>query len=155
MVNYNVFDQKIHAVQGFPENLFQNVLLSSHRLEKLIAQPPISAVTLTGSQSAGRAVAAAAGKLLKKTVLELGGSGPYIVLADADLEKTVETCVASRLLNSGQSCIVAHQLQAGNCFVNAFVKSDPRLPFGGVKQSGYGRELCRNYIERVICGSGF
>jgi succinate-semialdehyde dehydrogenase / glutarate-semialdehyde dehydrogenase len=265
---------------GFPQHLFQNFLISSRRVETLIEHPKISAVTLTGSKAAGRAVAANAGKVLKKTVLELGGSDPYIILADADLEKTVETCVASRLLNSGQSCIAAkrfvvvekaftrfvelfvdqmqskkmgdpldetteigpqaskalrddlhrqvtqsiakgarcllggelpegagafypptvlsrvargmpaydeetfgpvaaivsvkdereaiqvandttfglgaaiftsdadrgeriaaEELEAGNCFVNAFVKSDPRLPFGGVKQSGYGREL--------------
>ncbi len=91
----------------FPPNLFQNVLLAGERVDRLITQPFIRAVTLTGSQSAGRAVAAAAGKLLKKTVLELGGSDPYIILEDAELEKTVESCVASRLLNSGQSCIAA------------------------------------------------
>jgi succinate-semialdehyde dehydrogenase/glutarate-semialdehyde dehydrogenase len=281
--------EDIFKTAGFPENLFQNVLLSSKRMDRLIAQPLIRAVTLTGSQSAGRAVAAAAGKLLKKTVLELGGSDPYIILKDADLEKTVETCVASRLLNSGQSCIAAkrfvvvesvrkrfedmlvaqmeqkqmgnpleedteigpqaraelrddlhrqvtqsiergarcllggripsgngafypatvlssvqkgmpaydeetfgpvaaviavkdeaeairtandtafglgaavftsdvfrgeriaaNELEAGNCFVNAFVKSDPRLPFGGIKQSGYGRELSHYGIKEFV-----
>jgi succinate-semialdehyde dehydrogenase/glutarate-semialdehyde dehydrogenase len=92
---------------GFPENLFQSILIPSRRVTELIAHPLIRAVSLTGSKSAGRAVAAEAGKLIKKSVLELGGSDPYIILEDADLEKTVATCVESRLLNSGQSCIAA------------------------------------------------
>jgi succinate-semialdehyde dehydrogenase/glutarate-semialdehyde dehydrogenase len=274
---------------GFPENLFQNFLISGRQAKLLIEHPTIRAVTLTGSKAAGQAVAARAGKLLKKVVLELGGSDPYIVLEDADLDKTVETCVASRLLNSGQSCIAAkrfvvvedvhkqfeemfvdkmqsikmgdpldevveigpqarmdlredlhqqvvqsiekgarcllggevpegkgafypptvlgsvvkgmpayaeetfgpvaavitvkdetqaiqvandsafglgaaiftrdrdrgeriaaNEMEAGNCFVNAFVKSDPRLPFGGVKESGYGRELSHYGIKEFV-----
>ncbi|MGD2011498.1 MAG: NAD-dependent succinate-semialdehyde dehydrogenase [Desulfobacterales bacterium] len=273
----------------FPKDLFQNILLSSRSVDTLVAQPLVRAVTLTGSEGAGRAVAAGAGKLLKKTVLELGGSDPYIILEDADLEKTVASCVASRLLNSGQSCIAAkrfvvvesirkrfedmltaqmerekmgnpleedteigplarldlrdnlhrqvtqsiqngarcllggrippgngafypatvlsdvakgmpahdeetfgpvaaviaarneaeaigiandtafglgaavftedtdrgeriaaEKLEAGSCFVNAFVKSDPRLPFGGIKQSGYGRELSHYGIKEFV-----
>jgi len=281
--------EEIFTAAGFPPNLFQNVLLSSKRTNRLIEQPRIRAVTLTGSLSAGRSVAAQAGKLLKKTVLELGGSDPYIILEDADLARTVESCVASRLLNSGQSCIAAKRfvvveavrkrftdmlaaqmeqqkmgdplaedtaigpqarldlrdelqrqviqsiekgarcllggripegsgafypatvldnvqkgmpayeeetfgpvaaviavkneaaairtandtafglgaavftadadrgeriaadrLEAGNCFVNAFVRSDPRLPFGGIKQSGYGRELSHYGIKEFV-----
>ena len=76
-------------------------------MERLIDSSVIKAVTLTGSVSAGKAIAARAGARLKKTVLELGGSDPYVVLEDCDLEKTVETCVKSRLINSGQSCIAA------------------------------------------------
>jgi succinate-semialdehyde dehydrogenase/glutarate-semialdehyde dehydrogenase len=274
---------------GFPGNLFQNFLISSESVEGIIEHPIIRAVTLTGSKAAGRAVAAKAGKVLKISVLELGGSDPYIVLEDADLEKSAETCAASRLLNSGQSCIAAKrfvvvesvlrpfeeilvekmrskkmgdpldeaveigplaradlredlhrqvtqsiekgaicllggeipdapgtfypatvlsevargmpaydeetfgpvaaivpvenekqaievandsafglgaavftrdtkrgeriaadELEAGNCFVNAFVKSDPRLPFGGIKQSGYGRELSRHGLKEFV-----
>ncbi|MGD9299988.1 MAG: NAD-dependent succinate-semialdehyde dehydrogenase [Desulfobacterales bacterium] len=281
--------EDVFKTAGFPEDLFQSLLLASPRVDRLIAHPLIEAVTLTGSRSAGRAVAAAAGKLLKKTVLELGGSDPYIILEDADLAKTVEACVASRLLNSGQSCIAAKRfvvvesvrkrftdmlvtqmgqkkmgspleedteigpqarldlrdelhrqvthsiekggrcllggrlpegdgafypttvidsvhkglpvydeetfgpvaavigvkneaeairtandtafglgaavftadvdhgeriaadrLEAGNCFVNAFVRSDPRLPFGGIKQSGYGRELSHYGIKEFV-----
>lgn len=265
---------------GFPNGLFQSLILNSKRVGALIEHPAIQAVTLTGSVPAGRAIAAQAGQALKKTVLELGGSDPYVVLADAPLDATVETCVKARLINSGQSCIAAKrfivveavrrefedqfaarmqtataghpleesvqvgplarrdlreelhgqversvaqgaklllggripdtpgwfypptvltdvrpdmaaateetfgpvaailgvqdeaeairvanasvfglgaaifsadleraeriatgQLEAGCCFVNALVQSDPRLPFGGIKQSGYGREL--------------
>jgi succinate-semialdehyde dehydrogenase/glutarate-semialdehyde dehydrogenase len=265
---------------GVPLEVFHNLLLPSASVARVIRHPAVCAVTLTGSTPAGRAVAAAAGKALKKTVLELGGSDPYVVLADADLEAAAKACVTSRLINSGQSCIAAkrfiveqpvmgpfqqlflagmdaarmgnpldpatevgplarldlraelhrqversreagatcllggevpkgpgafypptvltgvrpgmpcfdeelfgpvaalveakdeedairlanasrfglgaavftsdpergeqiaaERLEAGSCFVNDFVKSDPRLPFGGIKESGYGREL--------------
>jgi len=265
---------------GFPANLFRTLRIGSQAVDAVIAHPRVRAATLTGSTAAGRAVAGKAGEELKKTVLELGGSDPYLILADADLDAAVDTCVTSRLINSGQSCIAAkrflvprailgeveerfvagmrakrmgdpmeegvdlgpqarddlrddlhrqvtgsvaqganlllggevprrqgawypptvlthvgpgmpaydeetfgpvaaiipvaddeeairvandsvfglgaavftgdaargeeiaaRRLDAGCCFVNAFVKSDPRLPFGGVKTSGYGREL--------------
>jgi succinate-semialdehyde dehydrogenase/glutarate-semialdehyde dehydrogenase len=258
-------------------------------VREVVEAPQVRAVTLTGSGPAGRAVAAAAGAALKKTVLELGGSDPYVVLEDADLEATVQTCVAARLINSGQSCIAAKRfivvdtireaferrfvevmgsrrmgdpfedgvdvgpqarrdlrdelhgqvaasiargarvllgcevpsgpgafyppsvltdvcpgmpaydeelfgpvaaligaadeadairiandspfglgaavftgnaergeriardaLEAGACFVNGFVKSDPRLPFGGIKESGYGRELSAFGIREFV-----
>jgi succinate-semialdehyde dehydrogenase/glutarate-semialdehyde dehydrogenase len=92
---------------GFPEGLFKAALVDTSRVAGLVAAPEVRAVTLTGSTAAGRAVAAQAGEVLKKTVLELGGSDPYLVLEDADLEAAAETCVASRLINSGQSCIAA------------------------------------------------
>ncbi len=265
---------------GAPKGLFSTLVIPAASVESVIRHPFIRGVTLTGSTAAGKAVAAVAGAVLKKTVMELGGSDPYVVMEDAELEPTVETCVTSRLINSGQSCIAAkrfivvhpiyerfvemfvesmrskvmgdpfepnidlgpqartdlrdalHQqvlhsiqqgarlllggtipdrpgafypptvladvhkgmpvfdeetfgpvaaiipakdeyeaiqlandslyglgaavfskdlekaeriarehLEAGNCFVNAFVRSDPRLPFGGIKDSGYGREL--------------
>jgi len=92
---------------GFPEGLFRTLLVGSKKAGELIANPLVHAVTLTGSTEAGRAVAVEAGKALKKSVLELGGSDPYVVLEDADLEQTAETCVNSRLINAGQSCIAA------------------------------------------------
>jgi succinate-semialdehyde dehydrogenase/glutarate-semialdehyde dehydrogenase len=255
----------------------------------LVAAPEVAAVTLTGSTPAGRAVASKAGACLKKTVLELGGSDPYVILEDADLESAAETCASSRLVNGGQSCIAAkrfvvveavrprfeellvermgarrvgdplaegvdvgpqarhdlrddlhrqvrasiakgarallggvvsdgpgafypptvlsdvgpgtpaydeelfgpvaaviaardesgairianhtafglgaavftrdvgrgeriarEELQAGSCFVNTFVRSDPRLPFGGIKESGYGRELGPFGIRELV-----
>jgi len=281
--------EEIFKEAGFPEDLFSSLLVSSKNIDPVIENPLIVAVTLTGSVPAGRAVARKAGEMLKKTVLELGGSDPYIILEEADLDKTVSTCVSSRLINSGQSCIAAKRfivaekvadvfidkyvslmnqkkmgdplkegidvgpqaqiqlrddlhrqvtesikkgarcllggnippgdgafypptvltdvkpgmpafdeeifgpvaaiitvrdeqeaiemannsifglgaavftkdvkkgehiasklLQAGCCFVNSFVKSDPRLPFGGIKQSGYGRELSHFGIKEFV-----
>lgn len=90
-----------------PGNLFRTLLIGSEHVEDVIWNEKIRAVTLTGSTGAGREIAATAGRALKKTVLELGGSDPYIVLADADVESAARTCAESRLLNSGQSCIAA------------------------------------------------
>ena len=265
---------------GYPDNAFRSLLIGSVAVAPVIEHPLVRAITLTGSTPAGRAVAKEAGALLKKTVLELGGSDPYVVLEDADLDAAVEICIIGRMINNGQSCIAAKRyivprailqefeekcvtrmqaqrmgdpmdeetdlgplartdlrdelhdqvtrslekgarcllggevptrmgafypatvltdvhsgmpayveelfgpvaaiipvedeeealrvandtefglgaavftrdlergqeiatkrLEAGSCFVNAFVKSDPRLPFGGIKGSGYGREL--------------
>lgn len=274
---------------GFPENLFRTLLVESSQVDAILENPRIAAATLTGSTPAGRAVAGKAGAMLKKTVLELGGSDPYLILEDADLDEAAEACAKSRLINSGQSCIAAkrflvvdsvyddflerfvarvrarvvgdpfeegtdvgpqarvdlrddlddqvrrsigagarvvlggevpdrpgafypptvlvdvsaespayreelfgpvaavirvadegeairvandtvfglgaavftrdvrrgtriaeEELDAGCCFVNAFVKSDPRLPFGGIKESGYGRELSALGIREFV-----
>ncbi|MFQ6103751.1 MAG: NAD-dependent succinate-semialdehyde dehydrogenase [Candidatus Glassbacteria bacterium] len=274
---------------GFPEHIFRTLLIKSDQVSSVIENPLVKAATLTGSTPAGKAVAGKAGDTLKKTVLELGGSDPYLILEDADLDDAVEKCVTSRLINSGQSCIAAKrfvvvspvreefeklfvermatvkpgdpleqdtllgplarhdlrdelhdqvrrsiemgatcllggeipdgkgafypptvltdvkkgmpaydeelfgpvaaiipvageeeaigvandstfglgaavftgdvekgeriaaiELEAGCCFVNAFVKSDPRLPFGGVKESGYGRELSHYGIKEFV-----
>jgi succinate-semialdehyde dehydrogenase/glutarate-semialdehyde dehydrogenase len=274
---------------ALPEGVFRTLLVPSSAVESIIADPVVKAVTLTGSGPAGRAVARRAGELLKKTVLELGGSDPYVILEDADLERAASICADSRLINSGQSCIAAKRfiaaapvidefrerllrrmldkrvgdpldeetdigplarrdlreelhgqvevslakgarclaggaippgpgafypptvlvdvargmpaydeelfgpvaavieaedegeairiandtsfglgaavftgdaergeriaaemLEAGSCFVNAAVKSDPRLPFGGIKESGYGRELSHFGIREFV-----
>lgn len=279
----------IFRAAGFPGHVFDTLLIGSQDVERVIANPLVKAVTLTGSTPAGRAVAARAGEMLKKTVLELGGSDAYIILEDADLETAVDVCVLSRLINSGQSCIAAKrfvvveavrekfeklfvekmktvkmgnpleegttigpqarydlrddlhrqvvdsiakgaqcllggkiplgkgayypptvlsqvkkgmpaydeelfgpvaaiipvkneveamavandsifglgaavftqniekgiilaekEIQAGACFVNTFVRSDPRLPFGGIKESGYGRELSTYGIKEFV-----
>lgn len=274
---------------GFPQNLFRTLLIGSKDVDSVIEHSFVKAVTLTGSTLAGKAVAAKAGSVLKKSVLELGGSDPYVILDDADLDMAVSACVASRLVNGGQSCIAAKRfivvesirsefeklfveqmkakkmgnpieentdigpqarhdlrnqlhnqvqqsikdgaklllggeipenkgayypptvltdikkgvlaydeelfgpvasiipakdeadalekandsvfglgaavftkdikkgeriaekgLEAGCCFVNAFVRSDPRLPFGGIKESGYGRELSSFGIREFV-----
>lgn len=281
--------EDIFRKAGFPENLFRTLLVSSKNVKPIIENENIKAVTLTGSVPAGKSVASLAGSRIKKTVLELGGSDPYIVLEDADLEKAALSCVNSRLINAGQSCIAAkrfiivekvydefekyylkfmsekkmgdpsdeknhlgpqasiklrnelhnqvlrsvelgaeiilggkipsidgayypptilknvkpgmpafdeelfgpvaalikakdedeaielannsifglgaavftkdnrrgeliakERLNAGCCFVNDFVKSDPRLPFGGIKESGYGRELSPFGIKEFV-----
>jgi succinate-semialdehyde dehydrogenase/glutarate-semialdehyde dehydrogenase len=92
---------------GAPRGVFQVLRLGSSRIGEVIDDRRVAAVTLTGSTPAGRDVASRAGRALKKTVLELGGSDPYVILDDADLEAAVRTCVHSRLINSGQSCIAA------------------------------------------------
>ena len=92
---------------GLPEGLFANLMIEVEHVAGVIASPHIHAVTLTGSEAAGRKVAATAGQHLKKCVLELGGSDPFIVLHDADLDLAVDMAVASRYLNCGQSCIAA------------------------------------------------
>jgi succinate-semialdehyde dehydrogenase/glutarate-semialdehyde dehydrogenase len=281
--------ERVVALAGAPAGLFGALVVGSARVREVLENDLVVAVTLTGSTAAGSAVAEVAGRQVKKTVLELGGSDPYLVLHDADLAATAETCAASRLINAGQSCIAAKrfvvvepvrrgfedqlvarmsarvmgdpndlevdvgpmaradlrdelhgqvasslragarlllggivpegqgayypptvvtdvvpgmalydeevfgpvaavipvadeaeaivvandsefglgaavfsrdveraeriaklELDAGCCFVNAFVKSDPRLPFGGVKQSGYGRELAGLGIREFV-----
>ncbi len=281
--------EEVFREAGFPDGLFRTLLIGSGQVGAVIENPLVRAVTLTGSTPAGRAVAKKAGEMLKKSVLELGGSDPYIVLEDADLGSTVEMCVTSRLINAGQSCIAAkrfivvasireeferrfvqlmearkmgdpveadttvgpqarhdlrdelheqvrksiekgarcllggeippgegafypptvltgvekgmpaydeelfgpvasiipvrdereairvandsifglgaavftrddargeriaaEELEAGCCFVNAFVRSDSRLPFGGIKESGYGRELSHYGIREFV-----
>src|SRR5579862_8767263 len=97
--------EQIFRDAGFPRNLFRTLMIGSKAVDAVIAHPRLRAVTLTGSSDAGRAVAAKAGQLLKKTVLELGGSDPYLVLDDADLDVAAEVCTKARLVNSGQSCI--------------------------------------------------
>jgi succinate-semialdehyde dehydrogenase/glutarate-semialdehyde dehydrogenase len=92
---------------GLPEGVFTNLMIEVELAAEAIASPHIHAVTLTGSEAAGRKVAALAGQHLKKCVLELGGSDPFIVLQDADIELAVNMAVASRFLNGGQSCIAA------------------------------------------------
>lgn len=281
--------ENIIKAAGFPENVFRTLLIPGSEVSAVIENELIMAITLTGSTTAGKQVAEKAGSLIKKTVLELGGSDAYVILRDADLELAAETCVNSRIINSGQSCIAAKrfivvedviekftelfvekmaskimgdpleektdigpqarmdlrdglheqvkkslnlnatcllggfipegnnafypptvltnvtkgmpaydeelfgpvaaiisardeqhairiandsvfglgaaifskdieraesiaatQLQAGSCFVNALVKSDSRLPFGGIKQSGYGRELSHYGIKEFV-----
>ncbi len=92
---------------GFPEGVFQTLLIDAGRVATVIADPRVHAVTLTGSEAAGRQVAAVAGANLKKSVMELGGSDPFVVLEDANMDLAVQHAVTSRYLNAGQSCIAA------------------------------------------------
>jgi succinate-semialdehyde dehydrogenase/glutarate-semialdehyde dehydrogenase len=97
--------ERVLREAGFPEGVFQTLLVGQDAVGKVIDDARVAAVTLTGSTEAGRKVASRAGQALKKVVLELGGSDPYVVLADADVEHAAKVCVAARLVNAGQSCI--------------------------------------------------
>ena len=125
---------------GLPEGAFTTLLVGSAAVEGLIASPHVRAVTLTGSTPAGRAVASAAGRALKKSVLELGGSDPYVVLEDADLDLAVETCAAARLVNTGQSCIAAKRFivveSVRAAFTERFVARMGRAKFGDPREPG-------------------
>lgn len=106
---------------GFPRTLFQHVVVDNEGAAQFIEHPFISAVTLTGSEGAGRAVAAHAGKHLKKSVLELGGCDPYLILEDADLDLAARSIVTSRLNNAGQVCIAAKRVIALKSIVKELV----------------------------------
>ena len=99
--------EEIFQKAGFPEGIFQTLLIGATQVERIVADHRVMAATLTGSEAAGASLAATAGKHIKKTVLELGGSDPFIVLPSANLEETVATAVKARMLNSGQTCIAA------------------------------------------------
>jgi succinate-semialdehyde dehydrogenase/glutarate-semialdehyde dehydrogenase len=99
--------ESIFLRAGFPEGVFQTLLVGAEQVESLIQDDRVKAATLTGSEPAGASLAAAAGKQIKKTVLELGGSDPFIVLESANLEEAVATATTARLQNNGQSCIAA------------------------------------------------
>ena len=106
---------------GFPDNVFRSLMISASQVKSVIEDDRIHAVTLTGSEPAGRQVAATAGSCLKKSVLELGGSDAFIVLEDADLDLTVNAAVISRYLNTGQSCIAAKRFIVVDAIAEDFI----------------------------------
>lgn len=107
---------------GFPDGTFQTLLVPGDRVKKVVEDPRVRAATLTGSEEAGRSLAAAAGAQLKKVVLELGGSDPFIVLPSADFEQAVETAVKARVQNAGQSCIAAKRFIVHEQLADRFEK---------------------------------
>jgi succinate-semialdehyde dehydrogenase/glutarate-semialdehyde dehydrogenase len=155
--------ESVFREAGFPEHLFQTVLVRGDAVAALIDDPAIAAVTLTGSVAAGRSVAAAAGSALKKCVLELGGSDAYVVLEDADVADAARVCAAARMVNGGQSCIagkrfiVVRQIRAA--FEDAFVAAmrayeprdprDPKTKFGPM-QSVAARDQIHAQVEASV-----
>ncbi|BAQ66305.1 NAD-dependent succinate-semialdehyde dehydrogenase [Geminocystis sp. NIES-3709] len=107
---------------GFPEGVFQTLLIESPQVEKVLRDSRVKAVTLTGSELAGKSVASIAGQELKKSVLELGGSDPFIVLDDANIEEATEVAVTARMLNNGQTCIAAKRFILHNSIADEFEK---------------------------------
>jgi succinate-semialdehyde dehydrogenase/glutarate-semialdehyde dehydrogenase len=131
--------EELMAEAGAPPGVFQTLLVESRRVDRLVRDPRVAAVTLTGGFAAGSQVASAAGAVVKKVVLELGGSDAFIVLADADVERAAETAVRARCVNSGQSCIAAKRFIVAEAvheeFLERFTKGmgrtvvgDPRDP---------------------------
>jgi succinate-semialdehyde dehydrogenase / glutarate-semialdehyde dehydrogenase len=108
---------------GFPEGAFQTLLIEANQVDALLHDDRIVAATLTGSEPAGRSVARASGSQIKKTVLELGGSDPFIVMPSADFEAAVSNAVKARVINNGQSCIAAKRFIVGGAIYDAFEKS--------------------------------
>lgn len=159
--------ERVFRRAGFPRGLFQTVLVGGERIAGLIADPRIHGVTLTGSTEVGRRVAALAGSALKPAVLELGGSDPAIVLADADIGHAAEICAISRLLNSGQSCVCAKRFivvrSVLDHFERAFVASmsarkvgDPLAPgtdVGPLARADLRDELHRQVTRSVAAGA--
>ncbi|QLD88356.1 NAD-dependent succinate-semialdehyde dehydrogenase [Natronomonas salina] len=126
--------EEVFEEAGFPEGVFQSLLIPSDLVDDMLEDDRVTAATVTGSGGAGRAVAAAAGENLKKTVLELGGSDPFVVLEDADLDEAAETGAWARNLNAGQSCIAAKRFVVHESvydeFVDRFVEAVEDLSVG-------------------------
>lgn len=127
--------EEIFLKAGFPQNVFKTLLIGSSAVESVINHPKVKAVTLTGSEPAGKKVAEVSGKVLKKTVMELGGSDPFIVLEDADIDAAAKTAVTARLINNGQSCIAAKRFivveKIYDQFEKKFVELMNKVMIGG------------------------
>jgi succinate-semialdehyde dehydrogenase / glutarate-semialdehyde dehydrogenase len=160
--------EQIFRESGFEPGAFTNLFLSGAAAERLIAAPAVAAVTLTGSERAGAAVAAAAGRVVKKSVLELGGSDAFIVLHDADVELAAEAAVRSRFQNAGQSCIAAKRFIVERSVYSRFRRSmvervqrlrvgdplDPATDIGPLARADL-REDLEDQLERTLaCGAG-
>ncbi|MEW2408563.1 NADP-dependent succinic semialdehyde dehydrogenase [Streptomyces griseoviridis] len=125
---------------GFPEGCFQTLLVGSGAIDAILRDDRVKAATLTGSEPAGRAVAATTGEMIKKTVLELGGSDPFVVMPSADLDRAAETAVTARVQNNGQSCIAAKRFivhaDVYDAFVERFVAGMAALTVGDPMAEG-------------------
>lgn len=152
---------------GFPDGCFQTLLVESKAVEAIVADRRVAAVTLTGSTGAGQAVASAAGRHVKKTVLELGGSDPFVVMPSADLDAAVTTAVAARCVNNGQSCIAAkrfivheqiaaefeHRFVAGMQQVRMGDPLDDTTQLGPLSSPSIRQELHEQVLASVKAGA--
>jgi succinate-semialdehyde dehydrogenase / glutarate-semialdehyde dehydrogenase len=152
---------------GFADGVFQTLLIGSEPVEGIIADSRVAAVTLTGSEGAGRSVASAAGKHLKKCVVELGGSDPFIVMPSADLEQAVSTAVTARMINNGQSCIAAKRFIIHERIYDAFLKNfvaavaevrvgdpmDEKTQLGPVATASIRDDLDKQVRESIAAGA--
>jgi succinate-semialdehyde dehydrogenase/glutarate-semialdehyde dehydrogenase len=129
-----LYMEELFRKAGFPADVFQTLLIGSSEVERVLRDPRVAAATLTGSGPAGQSVAAIAGDALKKTVLELGGSDPYVVMPSADLDQAAEVAVTARCQNNGQSCIAAKRFIVHNDvadeFERLFAEKLAALPVG-------------------------
>jgi succinate-semialdehyde dehydrogenase/glutarate-semialdehyde dehydrogenase len=130
----------LFARAGFPDGAFQTLLIGSDQVERVLTDHRVRAATLTGSEEAGRAVAAIAGRELKKTVLELGGSDPFVVMPSADVERAAQVATTARCQNNGQSCIAAKRFivhsDVYDAFAEAFVAAMSGLAVGDPMADG-------------------
>jgi succinate-semialdehyde dehydrogenase/glutarate-semialdehyde dehydrogenase len=159
--------EALFRTAGFPEGVFQTLLVERDQVSAILDDPRISAVTLTGSDGAGRDVASRAGRALKKSVLELGGSDPFIVMPSADLHLAVSKAVRSRTLNAGQSCIAAKRFivseRVAEPFIDSFVGAmralkvgdplDPTTDVGPLARSDLVDELSAQVADAVTRGA--
>lgn len=155
--------QKMFEKAGFPKGLFSSIVIDVDLTTDIYENPHVSGVTLTGSGRAGQAVGAGAGKALKKVVLELGGSDPYVILEDADIDAAVEACAVSRLGNGGQVCIAAKRIIVVDAIRDVFVKKllervktyqcgdpmDPKTTMGPMAREDL-RDLLHDQVQRSI-----
>ena len=141
---------------GFPQGAFQTLLIGTDAVQGVLEDPRVAAATLTGSEPAGRSVASIAGKNIKKTVLELGGSDPFIVMPSANFDEAVSTAVKARTINNGQSCIAAKRFivheEIYDRFESEFVAAMKSLRVGDPLDSGYRHRATRDGTNPDRCG---
>ncbi len=159
--------EKLFVEAGFPVGAFQNLPIGSAKVEQVIRHPAVQGVALTGSEPAGSKVAALAGSLIKKTVLELGGSDPFIVLADADISYAAEVAAKARLQNNGQSCIAAKRFILVEAIYDQFIEAfkqrveasivgdplDPATTIGPLANEAGLKEIEQQVTDSVVKGA--
>ncbi|MFD7873424.1 NADP-dependent succinic semialdehyde dehydrogenase [Streptomyces sp. NPDC059766] len=155
--------EELFREAGFPEDVFQTLLISSGRVEQVLRDPRVAAATLTGSEPAGRSVASIAGDEIKKVVLELGGSDPFIVMPSTDLERATDVAVKARTLNNGQSCINGKRFfvhaDVADAFIEKFAAKMGALVVGdpmdentdvGPLATESGRQDVEDYVQDAV-----